>query len=101
MLNRLVQRLINGSPESASMMSDRAREEALDTLARHGIDAHYYLPAVGCEDNELSNALRLLGGRGYLMTHANGSLVGKVAKARLTPDERSQESRKRFFLVEQ
>lgn len=101
MLNRLVQRLINGSSASASMMSERARESALDTLSRHGIDAHYYLPAIGCEDNELANALRLLGGRGYLMTDAAGGLVGKVAKARLTPEERAQESRKRFHLVEQ
>jgi hypothetical protein len=93
MLKRLAQLLTNGS-------SDRAREEALDTLAMHGIDAHYYLPAVGCEDNDLANALRLLAGRGYLMTDAKGALVGKVATARLTREERAQESRKRFFLVE-
>lgn len=83
------------------MMSDRAREEALDTLGRHGIDAHYYLPAIGCEDKALANALRLLAGRGYVMTDAKGVLVGGVAKARLSQEERAKESRKRFYLVEQ
>lgn len=82
------------------MMSERSRQQALDTLDTHGIDAHYYLPVVGCEDKELANALRLLGSRGYVMTDSTGALVGKVAKARLTPNERASESRKRFFLIE-
>jgi hypothetical protein len=99
MLQRLIQRLVNSS-NRPTMMADGAREKALDTLAEHGINAHFYLPAAGCANKELASALRLLGDLGYLMTDANGSLVGKVAKARLTADERAQESRKRFLLVE-
>lgn len=83
------------------MMSERARSKALETLRVNGIDAHCYLSAAGCADQELANALRLLGGRGYIMTNAKGSIVGKVAKAILSPDERAEEARKRFFLVEQ
>lgn len=83
------------------MMAEGSREKALDTLSRHGIEAHFYLPAADCADAELADALRLLGDRGYLMTNCKGALVGKVAKARLTANERAQETRKRSFLVEQ
>ena len=100
MLRRLLRRFV-GSSVHPTMMAEVSREKALDTLSRHGIEAHFYLPAAGCTDAELSDALRLLGDRGYLMTDARGSLVGKVAKARLTAEERAKESRKRFFLVEQ
>jgi hypothetical protein len=99
MLQRLLQRLV-GSNAYPTMLSETSREKALDTLSKHCIDAHFYLPAAGCMDVELEAALRLLGSSGYLMTDATGSLVGHVGKARLTSDERARETRKRFFLVE-
>jgi hypothetical protein len=98
MLKRLLSRLVKVG-HSPSMIAEGAREQALDKLHEHGIDAHFYLPAAGCQERELANALRLLGARGYIMNDAKGSIVGRVAKARLTTAERAEELRTRFFLV--
>lgn len=95
-----ISRLFGVRDHASTALGERAREHALDVLEQHGIAAYYYLPAVGCEDQELAAALRLLAGRGYLLTDARGALVGKVAKARLSSAERADETRKRFFLVE-
>lgn len=100
MLRRIFARVF-GTRAQATMVSESARSQALDTLRAHDIDAHYYLPAAGCSDKELGAALRFLGDRGYIMTDARGSIVGKVAKATLSADERAAEARTRFFLVEQ
>lgn len=99
MLKRFIERLTGAA--QPVMISESARIKALDTLRKHGIAAHYYLPAAGCEDRELADVLRHFGSNGYIMTDANGAIVGKVAKATLTSEERALEARKRFFLVNQ
>lgn len=63
------------------------RDAALDVLERHGLQAYFYLPAVGENDQDLNSALRLLAGRGYLITNRSGDLVGKVALARPAAEE--------------
>lgn len=77
------------------------RDEALDTIKKQNYDAHYYLPSIGSRDNEeLSSALDSLAGKGFIITDKNGSLVGKVAKARLTSNEVAEAKRATFSVVE-
>lgn len=83
----------------AAMISETAKEKALDVLGKHGFRAHYYLPQVGIEDRELADACHLLAGKGFLITDSSGALVGKVATARLTPAELAKERRASFRLV--
>lgn len=81
-------------------ISPSARDNALDILDTNGIDAHFYLPAVGSRDNsELSEALDFLGSKGYIFTRSDGSLVGKVAKARISPDEKASQRRANFKII--
>jgi len=49
MLQRLLRRLVRRS-DHPTMMAEASREKALDKLREHGIDAHFYFPAVGCAD---------------------------------------------------
>lgn len=85
----------------AVMMSelDLVREEALDVLEKHGIRAQFYMPAAHAKNQELADALRLLAGRGYIMTNHDGSLVGAVATARMTADESAQQRRAHFKVI--
>lgn len=76
-----------------------ARESALDILQKHGLRAHYYLPGIGLEDRELANACHRMAAAGHIITDSTGALVGKVATARLTPEELAQERRASFRLV--
>jgi hypothetical protein len=99
MLQQLIRRLFE-RPSYPMQLSELSKKKAFDVLSKHGIDAHYYVAAAGCADAELADALRLLSTSGFIMTIANGSVVGKVAKATLTADERAREMRKQFFLVE-
>ena len=80
--------------------NDYVREAALDVLEKHGIRAQFYMPAAHVKDRELADALRLLAGRGYLMTDAEGRLVGVAATARPTVDENAQQRRAEFKVVE-
>jgi hypothetical protein len=73
----LLNRLFGSSHQAPTALGERAREDALGRLARHGVTAHYYVPAAGCEDQELAAALRLLASRGYVMADAQGAIVGK------------------------
>lgn len=64
-----------------------------------GYQVHYYLPAIGQEDDvELANALRWLGGTGYIITDGDGRLIGKVA-TRATRDQQAQARRSSMRLV--
>ena len=84
------------------MMSDRdfARENALDVLEQHGIRAQFYIPAAHVQDRDLADALRLLTGRGYIMTDRDGKLVGVVVTARQTTEENAQMRRAEFKVIE-
>lgn len=76
------------------------REGALNVIGKHGYRAHLYLPAVGrLEDRNLANALNSLAASGHIITDSTGALVGKVATARLTPEELAKERRAGFRLV--
>lgn len=83
----------------AGGLSDGDRNAALDLLERNGLRAHYYLPAIGVEDQELANACRRLASAGYIITTADGTITGKVAAARLTKDELAAMRRAAFKLV--
>ncbi len=79
---------------------EASREHALDVISKHGIEAHYYLAAIGNRsDKQLSEALDILSSAGYIMTDAAGQLVGKVAKARLNSNEKAQHYRASFKVV--
>lgn len=85
---------------SGVSMGIGAKERALDVLAAHGITAYYYMPALGIEDREFADALRLLGERGFLMVDSTGELVGPVELARPSPDERAAQRRAMFRVVD-
>lgn len=89
---------ITSAPE-ATMMAESIKEQSLDVLERNGLRAHYYLPAIGIEDQELANACRRLASAGYIITAADGTITGKVASARPTKDERIAMRRASFKLV--
>jgi len=100
MLRQLFARWV-GADCAAPSKTEAPRERALVKLLEHGIDAHFYLPNAGYEDQDLADALQLLARWGYIMTDAKGALVGKVVKARPTADERARGRRKKFFVVKQ
>jgi len=77
----------------------KERDDALSVLERHGLRAHFYLPAIGLEDQELANACRYLAAAGYIITTADGTVTGKVASARPTKDEQVTMRRAAFKLV--
>lgn len=77
----------------------KEREDALDVLEQHGLRAHFYLPAVSMENQELANACRRLASAGYIITTADGTITGKVAAARPTKDEQIARRRASFKLV--
>ncbi|MFK5894962.1 MAG: hypothetical protein QM504_17225 [Pseudomonadota bacterium] len=80
-------------------MSTEARDKALDILDKNGITAHFYLAASESRDNdELSRALDYLSSCGFIMTKDN-SLVGGVAKARLSSDENATRRRAELKLI--
>lgn len=85
---------------TATCLSDTARTSSLDLLERHGLRAHYYLPAIGMEDRELANACRRLASAGYIITTRDGTITGNVASARPTKDEQIAMRRASFKLVE-
>lgn len=100
MLQRLLNMLSPRARAEGVAISPYARDEALDILDSNGIDAHFYLPSVGSRDNpELSEALEFLGYKGYIFTRSDGSLVGKVAKARLSADEKASQRRASFKVI--
>lgn len=94
----LFARFFTPTPE-ATMMAEGVREQSLDVLERNGLRAHYYLPSIGIEDQELANACRRLASAGYIITAADGTITGKVASARPTKDEQVVMRRASFKLV--
>lgn len=76
------------------------REKALDLLEKNGLRAHYYLPAIGMDNQELANACRILASAGYIITTSDGTITGKVASARPTKDEQIALRRASFKLVQ-
>ncbi|ODM57005.1 hypothetical protein [Vibrio harveyi] len=81
-------------------LSENAKKSALDVLEQHGFEAHFYMAGIGHrEDKDLSNALDLLSSSGYIITNQDGELVGKVAKARVSTDERAKERRATFRII--
>ena len=101
MLKRFLSVIFPRLTQSGVGFSPLAHDKYLDVLQGHGIDAHYYLPAIGNRENpELCEALEALGSAGYIMTDSKGVIVGKVAKARLTSDEKAHQKRATFKVVE-
>ncbi|HEY0843430.1 hypothetical protein [Methylotenera sp.] len=84
----------------SSVLSVVGRDKALDLLEKNGLRAHYYLPAVGMESQELANACRTLASAGYIITAADGTITGKVASARPTKKELAALRRAAFKLVQ-
>ena len=74
-------RAVAQSPAESEIYMER-RNDALDTLEVHGLQAHYYLPATRIVDNKLADACRFLGNSGYIITDRKGNFVGKIATAR-------------------
>lgn len=97
-VSSLFSRFFASAPE-ATMMAHGVREQSLDVLDRNGLRAHYYLPAIGIEDQELANACRRLASAGYIITTEDGTITGKVASARPTKDEQVTMRRASFKLV--
>jgi hypothetical protein len=86
--------------EEHPLMSEDAREKALDVIEKHGYRAHFYLPTVGAQDDrELWEALETMRLAGFIITNQNGHLVGKVATARPTSQEIAEERRASFSLI--
>lgn len=80
----------NITSKGMSFASEKSQNYALDVIEKHDLEAHYYLPSVGKRnDEELSNALDLLSISGFIITDSNGNLVGKVAKKRLSSQEKA------------
>lgn len=52
--------------------------EAHKVLARHGMDAHFYLAGFGAKDEELRQALHVIEATGKIVLDANGRVVGRV-----------------------
>lgn len=92
-------KLFGRSAPDAVCLADGARTKALDILDQHGLRAHYYMPAIGMEDQELANACRRLASAGYIITLADGTIAGKVAVARPTKDEQVMDRRASFKII--
>lgn len=91
--------LFRRSAPEACCLADGARTKALDILDRHGLRAHYYMPAIGMQDQELANACRTLASAGFIITSADGTIIGEVAVARPTKSEQIENRRASFKLV--
>lgn len=77
------------------------QEKYLAVLGKHGIRAAFYAPAIGIRDDPvLSEALDRLAARGYVFFDQNGQMLGGVALAHLTPEEKARARRKAFRVVE-
>lgn len=101
MLRKLLNLISPAKAASGVGFSPFAREQYLDELAKHGIEAHLYLPSVGNRDNEtLCRALDAMSNAGYLMTDSNGNLIGKLARARLSANEKAIERRAEFKVID-
>lgn len=56
---------------------------------------------MGKRDNALlCEALDVMASAGYIMTNSSGAIVGTVAKARLSPNEKAEQKRATFKIVE-
>lgn len=83
-----------------TLISVNARDKALAVLKRNGLQAFYYLPAIGIDDQELADALRFLGDSGFIITdQKTGDLTGRVLAASMTSHERAQQRRAQFRVV--
>ncbi|WP_045861728.1 hypothetical protein [Teredinibacter purpureus] len=92
MLRKQLSIFFPASAASGVGFSPFARNKYLEILERNGIDAHYYLPSVGSRGNdELCEALDALAHAGYIMTDSSGYIVGTVAKARLSNNEKAKQ----------
>lgn len=98
-ITSLLGKLFGYSASDAGGFAEGARTKALDILEQHGLRAHYYMPAIGMEDQELANACRTLASAGYIITSADGTITGKVAVARPTKDEQVADRRASFKLI--
>lgn len=83
----------------AEATCDLTREQALDILEKHGLRAHWYVPAADVEDPELAAACDFLRSRGYLITDSDGCLFGKVATARPSSEELATQRRAQFRFI--
>lgn len=75
----------NESPAEWGIFMKR-RNDALNILQSHGLNAYYYLPAIKITDNGLAEACRFLASSGYIITDQAGNFVGKIAIARPAGD---------------
>lgn len=101
-LTKAVQRFTVSVRMSDHSNYEAETEVALDIIERHGMKAHYYLPAIGNRDNaSLSEALDLLSTRGFIITAAaDRTLVGKVATARPNSSEVAISRRATFKVID-
>lgn len=93
-------RTLFGRRTPAPMISVHARDKALAVLKRNGLQAFYYLPHSGIEDQELADALRFLGKSGFIITdQKTGDLTGRVMAASMASQERAKQRRAQFRVV--
>lgn len=71
----LIERAIN----TVSQRSERQKRESdSELLARHGMTAHLYMPAMGITDPDLRMALERSASRNQIILDQQGQVVGKV-----------------------
>ena len=76
-------------------------DDALNIISERGYEAHFWLPGVNHHaDREFWEALETLKNNGFIVMDPQGCLAGKVAKARLSPNERAEGRRAAFKLIE-
>ncbi len=76
-------------------------DDALNIISEKGYEAHFWLPGVNHhDDRKLWDALETLKYKGFIITDTQGCLVGKIAKARLSTEEKAEARRAVFKLIE-
>lgn len=76
--SRVLRFIIGSTPNYSELDVDA--ECPFEIIEQHGMTAHLYLPTAGNHgDTKLSEALEYLLTHGFIVTQADGSLVGKVS----------------------
>lgn len=94
-------RLFNSGQRNAEILSESTRERWLDLIEQRGYSAYFWLPGIEHhDDQDLWEALEGLKRAGYIITRPDGTVAGKLAKTRLSRDEKASQRRATFRVVE-
>ena len=95
--------LVSSKKELKQLSNNRSEaiERAIDVIEQHQMKAHLYIAGIDHRENEeLGQALDVLGASGFIITDRDGLLVGKVVTKRLNSDELAKMRRGMFKLIE-